>query len=596
MTARSVINCAGIQGDRIEQMLLGEAQFEIRPRKGQFVVFDKAAARHLRTILLPVPTARTKGVVLTRTIFGNLLVGPTAEEQEDRERPAVTRPELEMLIAKAVELVPALAEAQVTAVYAGLRPASEEKHYRVHSLPEKGYYCAGGIRSTGLTAALGIARHVQALWSQSQRISGSRPAETPIDPLPNLAEHLTRDWQMPGHDGIVCHCEMVTGREIDAALASPLPPGDFRRAQAANALRHGALSGFQLPRPSCKPLRGQVVRAACAGGGAMSENTYDVAIVGGGPTGLSAATELKRMGVARVVILERSAEAGGIPRHCGHPPYGLREFARILTGPAYARRLVNTAKEAGVTILTKHTVVGTGPDGILTVASPDGILTLQATRILIATGAREATRAQLLVPGLRPSGVMNTAALQAFIYQEHRVPFRRPIIVGSELVSLSAILTCRSHGIRPVAMVESQPLPQARRSFFAMPHLLSVPLMTGTEILAIEGSPRVTSVHVRRHGGAETVLDCDGVIFPVVSWPRRRLPRRAGFALDRGTGGPAIDQHGRSSDPHIFAAGNVVHPIETAGHCWAEGRRVARAIAAELKAPAKRQRRRRTRA
>jgi glycerol-3-phosphate dehydrogenase len=244
MTARSVINCAGIQGDRIEQMLLGEAQFEIRPRKGQFVVFDKAAARHLRTILLPVPTARTKGVVLTRTIFGNLLVGPTAEEQEDRERPDVTRPELEMLIAKAVELVPALAEAQVTAVYAGLRPASEEKHYRVHSLPEKGYYCAGGIRSTGLTAALGIARHVQALWSQCQRISGSRPAETPIDPLPNLAEHLTRDWQMPGHDGIVCHCEMVTGREIDAALASPLPPGDFGGLRRRTRCAMGRCQGF----------------------------------------------------------------------------------------------------------------------------------------------------------------------------------------------------------------------------------------------------------------------------------------------------------------------------------------------------------------
>ncbi|WP_160003841.1 NAD(P)/FAD-dependent oxidoreductase [Rhizobium sp. 18055] len=322
----------------------------------------------------------------------------------------------------------------------------------------------------------------------------------------------------------------------------------------------------------------------------MSENTYDVAIVGGGPTGLSAATELKRMGVARVVILERSAEAGGIPRHCGHPPFGLREFARILTGPAYAHRLVNTANEAGVTILTKHTVVGTGPGGILTVASPDGILTLQATIILIATGAREATRAQLLVPGLRPSGVMNTAALQAFIYQEHRVPFRRPIIVGSELVSLSAILTCRSHGIRPVAMVESQPLPQARRSFFAMPYLLSVPLMTGTEILAIEGSPRVTSVHVRRQGGAETVLDCDGVILSGRFVAEAALAEASGLALDRGTGGPAIDQHGRSSDPHIFAAGNVVHPIETAGHCWAEGRRVARAIAAELKAPARAER------
>ncbi|MCQ1776241.1 NAD(P)/FAD-dependent oxidoreductase [Neorhizobium galegae] len=244
LAARSVINSAGIQGDSVERMLLGEAQFEIRPRKGQFVVFDKAAAKHLRTILLPVPTARTKGVVLTRTIFGNLLVGPTAEEQEERERPDVTRPELDMLIAKAVELVPALAQAQVTAVYAGLRPASEEKHYRVHYLPEKGYFCAGGIRSTGLTAALGIARHVHGLWAQSRTAGGERFAAPPTFPLPNLAEHLPRDWQTPGHDGIVCHCEMVTGREIEAALGSPLPPGDFGGLRRRTRCAMGRCQGF----------------------------------------------------------------------------------------------------------------------------------------------------------------------------------------------------------------------------------------------------------------------------------------------------------------------------------------------------------------
>ncbi|WP_236638382.1 NAD(P)/FAD-dependent oxidoreductase [Mangrovicoccus ximenensis] len=186
VTARSVINCAGNQGDRIETLLLGASRFGIRPRKGQFVVFDKASGALLRTILLPVPNDRTKGVVLTRTVFGNLLVGPTAEEQEDRERPDVTRPELDMLVAKAAELVPALADMPVTAVYAGLRPATEKKEYRVHAEPDLGYYCAGGIRSTGLTAALGIARHVFALWDGA----AEPPADPPVPVMPNLAEHL----------------------------------------------------------------------------------------------------------------------------------------------------------------------------------------------------------------------------------------------------------------------------------------------------------------------------------------------------------------------------------------------------------------------
>ena len=75
----------------VAMRLLGAAAMQIRPRKGQFVVFDKAAAPLLRTIVLPVPGERTKGVVLTRTIFGNLMVGPTAEEQEDRIHASVER-------------------------------------------------------------------------------------------------------------------------------------------------------------------------------------------------------------------------------------------------------------------------------------------------------------------------------------------------------------------------------------------------------------------------------------------------------------------------------------------------------------------------
>ncbi|MBR9837931.1 MAG: NAD(P)/FAD-dependent oxidoreductase [Rhodobacteraceae bacterium] len=242
--ATTVVNCAGLYGDHVETMFTGKPSFEIRPRKGQFVVYDKAASEHLRTILLPVPNDRTKGVVLTRTIFGNLLVGPTAEEQEARDRPDVTRPELDMLMDKAVELVPALRDMPVTAVYAGLRPATERKEYRVHADADLGYYCAGGIRSTGLTAALGIASHVFALWSGVHQAVRGAVNAPPQPIMPNLAEHLPRDYQTPGHDGIVCHCEMVTAREIRAALDSPLPPGDFGGLRRRTRCAMGRCQGF----------------------------------------------------------------------------------------------------------------------------------------------------------------------------------------------------------------------------------------------------------------------------------------------------------------------------------------------------------------
>lgn len=237
---RTVINCAGLFGDRMEELLLGEASFAIRPRKGQFAVFDKAAARLLSAIVLPVPDARTKGVVLCRTAFGNVLVGPTAEEQEDRSRADVTGAALEGLVARAAEILPALAGVPVTAVYAGLRPATEKKHYRMRHHRERNWISVGGVRSTGMTAALGIASHVEELLDGAASEIGAAPGPK----MPNLAEHRERDWQVPGYGEIVCHCEMVTRREIEAALACPLPPRDFSALKRRTRAGMGRCQGF----------------------------------------------------------------------------------------------------------------------------------------------------------------------------------------------------------------------------------------------------------------------------------------------------------------------------------------------------------------
>jgi glycerol-3-phosphate dehydrogenase len=241
--ARSVVNCAGLFGDVVDQRLLGQSEFMIKPRKGQFVVFDKVATRYLRTIILPVPTERTKGVVVTRTIFGNLLVGPTAEEQDERERAATDSSVLKTLVEKAVEIIPALQGVPVTATYAGLRPATERKEYRISVHPDRRWITVGGIRSTGLTAALGIAKHVLSLHSE---FAGQhQPCSDIIWPVvPNLAEHRPRDWQQPGRGEIVCHCELVTRREIEAAMDSPVPPGDLSGLKRRTRAGMGRCQGF----------------------------------------------------------------------------------------------------------------------------------------------------------------------------------------------------------------------------------------------------------------------------------------------------------------------------------------------------------------
>ncbi|MDO9636989.1 MAG: NAD(P)/FAD-dependent oxidoreductase [Pseudotabrizicola sp.] len=241
--AASVVNAAGLFGDEINARLGLPVDFNIRPRKGQFVVLDKAAAVHVPKILLPVPNEITKGIVICPTAFGNVLVGPTAEEQGDRDRATVETATLEMLKAHGERLVPSLAGIEVTAVYAGLRPGTEKKHYRVSSDPKSRAIVLGGIRSTGLSAALGLAQHAVRLHAAFAQ-PFLKPAEIPPVTVPNLTETRPRDWQQPGHGEILCHCEMVTRREVETCLTSPVPPGDFGGLRRRTRAGMGRCQGF----------------------------------------------------------------------------------------------------------------------------------------------------------------------------------------------------------------------------------------------------------------------------------------------------------------------------------------------------------------
>lgn len=240
--ARVVINAAGLHGEAIEN-LAQQSPFAIRPRRGQFVVFDKPAYQLVRSIILPVPTERTKGVVLARTAFGNVLVGPTAEEVEERDHASVDEATLRGLIDKAVALVPALASQSVNAIYAGLRPATQFKDYQIAALPQRRWITVGGIRSTGLTGALGIAQHVARLFTA--HFGGLDETTTPRwTPVPNLCEERARGWQRSDAGEIVCHCELVTRAEIEAALSGPLPAGDLGGLKRRTRCLMGRCQGF----------------------------------------------------------------------------------------------------------------------------------------------------------------------------------------------------------------------------------------------------------------------------------------------------------------------------------------------------------------
>jgi thioredoxin reductase len=259
-------------------------------------------------------------------------------------------------------------------------------------------------------------------------------------------------------------------------------------------------------------------------------------IIGGGPAGLSAARTLAKAGHADVLVLERNPEAGGLPRFAGHLGWGVLDFHRLWSGPTYARKLVAAARD--VEIRTNASVTALLPGGGVEVSTPAGLEQLRARTVLLAAGIREMPRGARLLSGTRPWGVVSTGAFQEMVYAGGIRPFQRPVIIGTELVSFSAIMTARHAGIRPVAMLEEAPRITARRpGDWIARHVLGVPVHTGTRLVAIEGNPRVEAVLVE-HAGQQRRIACDGVILSGRFVPEAALARAGMCWWMRGRAAP----------------------------------------------------------
>jgi glycerol-3-phosphate dehydrogenase len=153
--ATLTVNCAGLYADEVAR-LYGDDSFEIYPRKGEFFVFDGIV---LDRILLPPPTRRTRGVLVFPTLDGKVVAGPTAVDQTDKEDWSVRPEALAEVRAKAAELLPEIAGAEPIASWVGLRPAGRGVNYLIRRASDDLINVAA-IRSTGLTASLGIAEYV----------------------------------------------------------------------------------------------------------------------------------------------------------------------------------------------------------------------------------------------------------------------------------------------------------------------------------------------------------------------------------------------------------------------------------------------------
>ena len=251
-----VVNAAGLGADLLNRCF-GHDEFTIAPRRGQLIVFDKLARGLVSSIVLPVPTERTKGVLVAPTVYGNVLLGPTAEDIEGRGDTVTTATGLDGLLDSGRRIVPDLVEEEVTATYAGIRAATEHRDYQITIHEEEHYACVGGIRSTGLTASLAIAEHVvdQMAVGGLSLVEAEREPEIPH--MPELGERATRAFEDdrlvaadPAYGHIVCFCERVTDGEVRDALAAAVPATDLgglrRRTRATNGRCQGFFCGAAI--------------------------------------------------------------------------------------------------------------------------------------------------------------------------------------------------------------------------------------------------------------------------------------------------------------------------------------------------------------
>jgi glycerol-3-phosphate dehydrogenase len=230
----------------------GSGSFTIRPRRGELIVFDKLARPLLGSIVLPVPTAQTKGVLVAPTVYGNVLLGPTAQDVDDSSDTATTAAGLASLLAAGRAIMPELVGEQITATYAGLRAATEHRDYQIRVDSRRRYACVAGIRSTGLSASLGIAEYVADQMGAAGLPLAERDGTPPAPPeMPYIGQAGLRPYQDavriaadPEYGRIVCHCERVTRGEIRDALASTLPPADIDGLRRRTRVLNGRCQGF----------------------------------------------------------------------------------------------------------------------------------------------------------------------------------------------------------------------------------------------------------------------------------------------------------------------------------------------------------------
>jgi glycerol-3-phosphate dehydrogenase len=230
--AKCIINAAGVYADKIAKMA-GACDFTIHPRKGSMLIFDSAEKGHINHILaqLNVPTDKyTKGGGASVSVDGNVLLGPTAIEQESRENVTVTREESSRIFSKYCQLLPNIPQRSVITFFAGVRAPTYKEDFVIGATKVKGFVNVAGIQSPGLASAPAIAEMVVGIVKDSKLFEMQTKADfNPIRKDGHEFRKLSHEEQQkvieknPHYGNVICRCETITEGEIIDAIHRPVP-------------------------------------------------------------------------------------------------------------------------------------------------------------------------------------------------------------------------------------------------------------------------------------------------------------------------------------------------------------------------------------
>ena len=595
--AKLVVNCAGCHSDELNN-LVSAKKYAIRARRGEYLMLDRDEEKSFSATMFQVPGPMGKGILVSPTVDGTVIVGPTAEDIDDKEDKATTYGGLEAVKAGARRTWPGLPLNKVITEFSGLRAhETTVGDFILGEAPDApGFFNAVGVESPGLTSAPAIG-----LW-MAERVAeklgcGRKPAtEVSLDvsawpvtrdmPKAELAELIKRD---PSFGRIVCRCEEITEGEIRAAIRARVGArtldGVKRRTRSQMGRCQGGfctpklieILGEELGLPpeaflaSRKKAPKALVNAAAASRGEDAADTvFDVTVIGAGPAGLAAAIAAKEAGAENVLVIERDDAPGGILQQCIHNGFGLHRFKEELTGPEYAQRFVDRAEELKIPIRCGTMVVEVKrSDGleVTTMSRRYGLQTVKTKSVVLAMGCRERPRGALMTPGTRPAGVYTAGTVQRLVNMDGIMPGKRVVILGSGDIGLIMARRLTFQGAKVLACIEIM-----KKSSGLMRNVVQclddydIPLLLHHTVTDVEGREHVTGVKVSQVDddlkpipGTEIHFDCDTLLLSCGLIPENELTKAAGVEMDPKTRGPKVDPKTMATSvPGIFAGGNVV--------------------------------------